>query len=178
METDSTYEMDEETVSDSSQEIHASRKPHKGGKHILEEPTILTELLACPLAVACFKHQSCYRFCEMVERVKYQHELARLFVLHLHNGQVNLAGVIFTLTPETIVEATSIPNVGEQWNKGQLVGKEHYEPYVKASYQKKISTVFPFRYLQDTYASLMKFIIKYFTYEGGFLACTLTMLDY
>jgi len=104
----------------------------------------------------------------MVERVKYHHELARLFVLYLHNGQVNLAGVSFTLTPKTIAVATSIPNVGEQWNKGQLMGKEHYEPYVKASYQKQISRVFPFRYLQDTYAPLMKLIIKYFTCEGRF----------
>jgi len=30
METYSAYERDEETVSDSSQEIHAPRKPHKG----------------------------------------------------------------------------------------------------------------------------------------------------
>ena len=104
----------------------------------------------------------------MVERVKYHHGLARLFFLHLHNRQVNLVGVTFTLTPETIVEATSIPNVGEQWKKGQLVDKEHYQPYINASYQKQISRVFPFRYLQDTYAPLMKLIIKYFNYEGRF----------
>ena len=100
--------------------------------------------------------------------MKYHHELARLFVLHLHNGQINLVGVTFTLTPETIVEATGIPNVGEQWNKGEVVGKEHYEPYIKASYQKKISRVFSFRYLQDTYAPLMKLIIKDFSCEGIF----------
>jgi len=90
METDSPYERDEETVSDSSKEIYAPRKPHKGGKHIWEELTTLTELLACPLAATCFKHQSYYQFYEMVERVKCHHELARIFVLHLHNGQVNL----------------------------------------------------------------------------------------
>ena len=118
METDSDYEREEETLIDSSRESHVPRKPHKGGKIIQEEPTTLTELLAFPLVVTCFKHQSCYQFCEMVERVKYHHELARLFVLHLHNGQVNLAGVSFTITPETIAAATGIPNVGEQWNKG------------------------------------------------------------
>jgi len=56
METYSAYERDEETMSDSSQEIHATRRPNKGGKHIREEPTTLTELLACPLAITCFKH--------------------------------------------------------------------------------------------------------------------------
>jgi len=53
----------------------------------------------------------------MVERVKYHHDLVRPFVLHPHNGQVNLPGVTFTLTLETIAEATGIPNVGEHWNK-------------------------------------------------------------
>lgn len=168
METDSPYDMDEEIVSDSSQEIHAPRKPHKGGKHNPEELTTLTELLACPLVVACFKHQSCYQFCEMVERVKYHHELARLFVLHLHNGQVNLEGVTFTLTLKAIAKATCILNVGEQRNKGQLVDKEHYELHIKVGYHKKISRVFPFRYLHDTYAPLMKLIIKYFSCEGRF----------
>ena len=72
----------------------------------------------------------------MVERVKYHHELARLFVLHLHNGQVNLASISFTLTPETIAVAIGIPNVGEQWNKGQHVGKEHYETYIKVGYHR------------------------------------------
>ncbi len=86
METDSDYEREEETLSDSSQEYHVARKTHKGGKIIREELTTLTELLACPLVVACFKHQSCYHFCEMVARVNYYHELARLFVLHLHNA--------------------------------------------------------------------------------------------
>ena len=177
METNSCYERDEEIVSDSSQEIHAPRKPHKGGKHIREGPTTLIELLACPLIVACFKHQSCYQFCEMVERVKYHHELATLFVLHLHNGQVNLAGVTFTLTPETIAQATGIPNVGEQWNKGQLVDRDHYEPYIKVGFQRHVSRVFPFRYLQDTYAPLMKLIIKYFSCEGRFSRLPI-MLDY
>ena len=78
-----------------------------------EEPTSLAELQACPLAISCFQQQSCYQFCEMVARVHHHHELARLFVLHLHNGQVTLAGVTFTLTPESISLATSIPNVGE-----------------------------------------------------------------
>ena len=115
METYSSYDRD----SDSTTEFHAPRRPHKSGRHVREEPTSLVELQACPLAISCFQQQSCYQFCEMVARVHHHHELARLFVLHLHNGQVTLAGVTFTLTPETISQATGIPNVGEQWNKRQ-----------------------------------------------------------
>jgi len=83
-------------------------------------------------------------------------------VLHLHNGQVNLASVTFTFALETIAQATGIMNVGEQWNNGYLVDRD------KAGFQRQISRVFPFKYLQDTYAPLMKLIIKYFSCEGIF----------
>ena len=79
----------------------------------------------------------------MVERVKFHHELAQLFVNHLHNGQVNIAGVSFILLPTTISEAVGIPNVGEEGNKGQYVDREHYKPYIKARYHSKINKVFP-----------------------------------
>ena len=38
--------------------------------------------------------------------VQFHHELARLFVLHLHGDQVTLAGVNVTLTPEAVSLAT------------------------------------------------------------------------
>ena len=117
MESDSSYDRDEETHSDSPTETHAPRRSHKGGKHVWEEPTSLAKLQACPLAVTCFQHQSYYQFCEMVARFQYHHELARLFVIHLHNGQVTLVGVTFTLTPKSIYLAIDIPNIREQWNK-------------------------------------------------------------
>jgi hypothetical protein len=54
MERDSEYELEEDTLSDSSRERNIQqRKPHKGGKHIREEPTSLRELQACPLAISC-----------------------------------------------------------------------------------------------------------------------------
>lgn len=168
MESDPSYDRDEETHSDSPTEMHAPRRPHKGGKHIREEPTSLAELQACHLAITCFQHQSCYQFCEMVSRVQYHHELARLFVLHLHNGQVTLVGVTFTLTPESISLATGIPNVEEQWNKRQKIDKEHYDPYIKPVYLRQLNRFFPFWYLKDSYAPLMKLIIKYFSCEGRF----------
>ena len=96
--TDTSYDQD----SDSTTELHAPRRPHKGGRHVREEPTSLAELQSCPLAMACFQQQSCYQFCEMIARIHYHQELARLFVLHLHDGQVTLASVTFTLTLETI----------------------------------------------------------------------------
>lgn len=60
-----TYEQSGDHASAS--EIEVQRRPHKGGKgghHVREELTPLTYLQACPLAVTCFRHQSCYEFCE------------------------------------------------------------------------------------------------------------------
>ena len=49
------------------------------------------------------------------------------------------------------------------------MGREHYEPYIKAGYPWKINRVFPFKYLSDEFAPLMKLIIRYFSCEGRFL---------
>ena len=53
----------------------------------------------------------------MIAQTRLHRELARLFVLHLRDGRVNLAGVDFILSPLTIAQATGIPNMGEEWNK-------------------------------------------------------------
>ena len=117
MASSSSYDFEEETQSDSPTEGHAPRRPHRGGKNIIEEPTTLAELQAYPLAISCFRHQPCYEFCEKVASIQFHHELACLFLLHLHGDQATLAGVTFTLTPESISLATGIPNIGEPWNK-------------------------------------------------------------
>lgn len=118
---DPSYDYEEETHSDSPTEVHAPRRPHRGGKHIREEPTTLAELLAYPLAISCFQHHSCYEFCEKVASIQFHHELACLFLLHLHDSQGTLASVTFTLTPESFSLATGIPNIGEQWNKREQI---------------------------------------------------------
>ena len=99
-ETDSVYEQG--YGSDSIGEVSVPRRSHKSGKsgrHVKEEPTSLAQLQACPLAMDCFRHQSCFQYCELISQTHHHHELARLFVLHLHDGRVNLAGVDFILSP-------------------------------------------------------------------------------
>ena len=117
----------------------------------------------------CFHYQSCYHYCELISQIQHHRELARLFVLHLHDGRVNLAGVDFILSPETIAQATGIPNIGEKWNKCQQLEESYYEPYIKPGYMRHLSRVFPFQYLSDQCAPLMKLIIQDFSCEGRFL---------
>jgi len=162
----SEYEV--ETESDSPLREQESRRPRKSGRHVREEPITLIELHASPLTMQCFEHQSCYEFCQKVTEVQFHHELAHLFVLHLHGDQVTLAGVTFTLTPETVSLATGIPNIGEPWHKKQHIDRHNYEPYIKPNCLRQLKRVFPFRYLKDEYVPLMRLIMKYFSCEGRF----------
>jgi len=75
-----------ETHSDTASGKQAPRRHHRSGKHVREEPNTLTELQACPLAMSCFQHLACFEFCQRVANVRVYHELAHLFVLHLHGG--------------------------------------------------------------------------------------------
>lgn len=70
-----------------------------------------------------------------MERVQYHPELTRLFVAHLQNNKVTLAGVNFIVSPSIISDATRIPNVGEKWYKAQYLDKHYYEHYIKPQYK-------------------------------------------
>lgn len=116
-EIDSSYEQEYEQGGDSTTELNVPRRPRKGGRHVREELTSLAQLQACPLAMTCFEKMSCFQYCEMIAQIQHHQELVQLFVLHLHDSHITLAGVNFTLTPETISQAIRIPNIGEEWNK-------------------------------------------------------------
>lgn len=164
--SDSSYE--QETQSDSSGDKNMQpRRPHKDGKIIKEEPIRIVELLVCPLATTCFRYQSFFQFCEMVERVRYHHELARKFVINMEDNMIQLAGINFTLSLAIVAEETKMPGVGEIWNKRQNISKQNYEPYIKARYHSQLGRVFPFKFLEDRYVPLMKLIIKYFIVREG-----------
>ena len=104
----------------------------------------------------------------MVERVQFHHELNRIFVTHLQNNEVTLAGLTFTISPTVISEATRIPNVGDKWCKGQDLDEGYYEPYIKTQFRNQVKRLLPFKFLQNKYVPLMRIIIKYFTSEGRF----------
>ena len=93
------------------------RHEHKGGNINIFEPPNTRELMTSPLTVSCFKHVGCFDFCEKVQRVKKHPELTRIFIINLHEKQVNLAGVTFELSIDVISNTTGIPSVGDKWFK-------------------------------------------------------------
>ena len=88
--------MSREGDSDSGGEPQMPRRhEHKGGKINRFERPNTRELMASPLTVQCFKHVGCFDFCEKIQQVQNHPELTRLFILNLHEKQVNLEGVNF-----------------------------------------------------------------------------------
>src|SRR3984885_11736515 len=132
--------------SSATEVVVQQRFPKKGGHHRRQEPTSLAALQACPLAMNGFRYMSCFQFCERLAHIQHHTELARLFVLHLHDGQVTLAGVNFVFSPEAITDATGIPNVGEVWLKRKWLDLVYYEPYVRPTCMHNLSETFPIKF--------------------------------
>ena len=95
-------------------------------------------------------------------------KLTRLFVLNLHNKQVNLAGLYFELSSDVIAHAISMPNVGEKWFKRAKLYISCYEPFLKPRYKEGFQSIFSFSHLLERYAPLMRVIMKYSTCEGRY----------
>ena len=58
--------------------------------------------------------------------------------------------------------------MGEKWFKSKDLEDHYYEPFIKPRYKNDKKRVFPFSYLLDKYAPMMKIIMKYFSCEGRF----------
>ena len=81
---------------------------------------------------------------------------------------MTLAGVTYNVSTHVITAATGIPNMGDKWFKSKDLEDQYYEPFIKPRYRNERRTVFPFSYLLDRYAPMMKIIMKYFSCEGRF----------
>jgi len=111
-----------------------------------------------------------------MERVQHHPELTMIFVANIRDNKVTLAGVTFTISSSInvivsssfIVDATRTPNVVENWFNSQDLDEHYYEPYIKSRYRNEKKRTFPFKFLEDKYAPMMRIIMKYFTCEGRF----------
>lgn len=112
------------------------------------------------MIVTCFKHMGCFDFCVMIKRVQSHLVLTRVFISNLKDNQVTLGGVTFIISSAIIIVATGIPNVGERRFKAQNLDHQYYEPYLKPQYKNERKRFFPFIYLLNTHASIMKIIMK------------------
>jgi len=94
--------------------------------------------------------------------------LSRLFIIKIQDNQVTLAGITFTFSAAIILATTRILEVGEKWFKKGEIEAHFYEPFIKPRYKSEIKGYFPFSYLLDRYAPMMRIIMKYFSCEGRF----------
>ena len=144
------------------------RQGHKGGKINRFEPLNTIELMTYPLTVSFFQHVGCFDFCERVHQVQNHPKLTSLFIINLHEKQVNLTVVNFELSIDVISNATCILSVGEKWFKQANLDMSYHEKYLKPSYKDHKKSIFPFSHLLDRCAPMMRIIMNYFTCEGRF----------
>ena len=74
------------------------RRPHKGGRILILEPTNTKDLLVSPMVVTSFKHVGFFEFCEKIQKVQHHAMLTIIFVSNLHENQVTLVVVTFTVS--------------------------------------------------------------------------------
>lgn len=161
--------MSREEISTSSDEGQGPIRPkQKGGIINRFEPLDTFQITSSPIILSCFQDVGCYHFCERVKQVQNHSDLTRLFILSLQDKQVNLAGVNFELSSESIARATGIPDVGERWFKKKKLALSYYEPFLKPRYHQGCNKFFPFSHLLQRYAPLMRQIINYFTCGGRY----------
>ena len=120
------------------------RQHRKGGRVNRFEPLNTKELMASPMTFAYFQEVDCFDFCERVQQVQSHLELTRHFILNLHDHQVNLAGVNFELSTNTISLATGIPSMGEKWFKQENLDLRYYQYFLKPRYQADCKSIFLF----------------------------------
>ena len=144
------------------------RKDNKSGSHNRFEPITTQEINDSPLILFNFHELGCLCFFQKFQEVKNHPPLTHLFSLRLQEGKVHIVGLDFILIPKAVSKATKIPYLGEKWFKKAYLNQDHYKPFLKPSYQNEGKAIFPSSHLLNSYALLMKVIIRYFTCEGRY----------
>ena len=146
----------------------SKRKKYTREKILRFEPSHCHQITSSRFILKCFQDVKCVKFCQKVKEVGYNEQLTGLFSIALKKDKVVIVGIEFNFTLEAISTTNGIPNHGEYWFKGMNLDDEYFKPYLKSAYKDAPLQVFPFIYLLDKYAPLMKSIMRFFTCEGSF----------
>ena len=146
----------------------SKRKKYTREKILRFEPSHCHQITSSHFILKYFENVNCVQFFQKIQEVGHNEQLIGLFSIALKKGKFFIVGLEFNFALESISIATGIPNHGEYWFKGMNVDDEYYKPYLKSTYKYDPLHVFPFRYLLDKYAPLMKSIMMLFTCEGHF----------
>ena len=139
------------------------KKRHKGGQISRYEPTLSHDIMSSPFLKKSFQDVGCLAFFPKVEELGFHDKFTSTFSTRLRKDKVTIAGVVFTLSKDTISTTTGIPNNEEFWFKSRDLDLDSYKMYLKLAYKASPTHIFPFRQLLEKYAPLMKLIMKYFT---------------
>jgi hypothetical protein len=88
------------------------KRYNKGGQVSRYEPTQVREIMASPFTKKSFEDVGCLGFCERIQEVCFNAKLTSLFATNFKKDKTTIAGIEFTISTDSIIVATGIPNHG------------------------------------------------------------------
>ena len=138
------------------------RQDSRSGSHKRYKPISIEEVNAHPSVLFNFHEVGCLDFCQKIQEVKIFSPLTHLCALRFKEKHFQVAGLDFKISPRYVSKATKILYHGKKWFKQAHLDLEDYKPFIKPKHRDALTAIFPFSYLLDSYAPLMKVIMKYF----------------
>ena len=103
--------------------MDSDKRPRSSGHVLRIEPQDVEWMSKLPLVVANLKEASWYTLCERIG--DYHREVTKSFCHNFKDSAVNVGGLEFSVTEESIAQAIGIAREGEKWYKRQSID-EYY----------------------------------------------------
>lgn len=143
------------------------KKVNKGGSCVRHEPMDLKLLNEDPSFVEAFSNVRCLQFCQKLQG--FHAQISKDFVVKFTATASKVGVLNFTVSPDTIYQATEIPREGEEWFKAIKFKMQSCDEFVKPKHiGADMASRIPRSYMKENYSKLLFVIQKYFTCEGRF----------
>jgi len=116
--------------------------------------------------MVAFEQVGCMRFCERIQG--YHLQFTKEFAKGFDGVKAKVGSLPFSVSSQTIYEATDIPLGGEEWFKGMDFDWVAFQYFLKPKHRKVYGSYVPRSYLHDHYGKLLEVIQRYFTCQGRF----------
>ena len=144
-----------------------NKKLNKGCSCVRYEPMDLKLLNEDPSFVEALNNFRCLKFCQKLQG--FHAQISKDFLVNFTCTNSKVGVLNFTLSPETISQATKIPREGEEWFKATKFKMQSCDEFVKLEHiGADMESGIPRSYMKENYSKLLFVIQYYFTYEGRF----------
>ena len=143
------------------------KKVNKGGSCVRYEPMDLKLLNEDPNFMDALRNVECLQFCQKLQG--FHAQISKDFKVNFTRTTLKVEFLNFTISPDTISQATEIPREGEEWLKATKFKTQSYDEFFKPEHiGADMASGIPRSYMKENYSKLFFVIQKYFNFEGIF----------